>query len=204
MFRDRHKSRFWKKKLGYCNAFGLIRCGRSKDLTRTLCRNKWGRNFMGEEEGWTPAHQYPSKLIKLGIIAGPRAVPRCCHSQSLSRSLALAVSTGSEVWCREGKTPRMHSLNPESDFHLSWGLVGSTVTKLLWKEREEGDYKQKEQLKFTFYVCFLLRKLLLWVKSAETSQVIAAWIFKPGYKYLGFFFNSDYCLCFLPIYSPLI
>lgn len=207
MSRDRCTNRLWTEQLEHCNVFFLIKM-EENHIPPILCRNQWGRNFMGERESRTQTYQCPSKSpLKLGVTAEPGAVPRYCHPWSLSRGLSLAVSTSSKVCSGEssphtwGSTPC--SLGPGPDFHLSRRVMGSTVTKPPWKERGERDHKQKKQMTFTFYICFLLRELLLWVKSAETSQVIAAWIFKPGYKYLGFL-NSDYCLCFLSIYSPLI
>lgn len=109
----------------------------------------------------------PSTSTSLKITVQTRS---CCWAQSGARVLLLSqpeqrFGSGSQHRLRglqwREQTPRVRSLKPGSNFHLSWGLVGSTVTKLLWKERGERDHEQKEQMKFAFYIWFLLRELLL-------------------------------------------
>lgn len=188
MFRDRHKNILKE-------AVGLLQCLRSdKGAGEAKISHLPSAEISKEGILWEKEKAGPKHINVLQNHCsnwespGPGAVSGCCHSSSPSRVLALAVSTGSEVCGRESKS---HTCTPQILGLISTSLgelMGSRVTKLLWKERGERDCKQKEQMKFAFYICFLLRELLLWVKSAETSQVIAAWIFKPGYKYLIFFF----------------
>lgn len=199
---DRCKNRLWKKQLEHCDVFCLIKMEENQRFPtytlQKLVRNEsHGREGKQDPNisisfeitvqtgshcwGWSSAQVVPSSEPEQRFIFGSQYQLQGLQGRELAPNTSHTSLPALWAW----SPPLAQS-------------CGQNSHKTPWKERGERDHKQKKQMKFSFYICFLLRELLLWVKSAETSLMIAAWIFKPGYKYLGFL-NSDYCLCFLPI-----